>query len=86
MTITNEPLALNSPVKFTVTGFPEETAVRASVERFYGLKTEADRNFLIFNSFKEQIFSGSANEEGKIEKLEAKPRTGKSPFPEVKPQ
>lgn len=69
MKITNEPLVPGSPVKFTVTGFPEESAVRSSIERFYAIKTDADRSFLIFNAFQEQIFSGTMNEAGKVETM-----------------
>jgi hypothetical protein len=84
MTITNEPLVPNSPVKFKVLGFPEENAIRSSIERFYAIKTDADRNFFISNAFDEQIFSGSVNEDGKIENLNTSPKPGKT-F-ESKPQ
>jgi hypothetical protein len=84
MTITNEPVIAGQPVKFKLSGFPEESAVRSSIERFYALKAEADKNFLIFNAFDEQIFSGKVGENGKIESLEITPRSGKA-F-ESKPQ
>jgi hypothetical protein len=71
MTVSNEPLVPGSPVKFKVIGFPDEDAVKASIQRFYGLKTDADRKFLIFNVFDEQIFMGEANAEGQIILLEA---------------
>jgi len=71
MTITNEPLVPGSTVKFKVIGFPEEDALRASIERFYGLKPDADKQFLIFNSFDEQIFAGSVNDDKKIADLAA---------------
>ena len=71
MTITNEPVVPGSPIKFKVTGFPDEDALRASIQRFYGLKTDADRKFLVFNSFDEQIFAGETNVEGQIISLEA---------------
>ena len=86
MTITNEPIVENSPVKFKVTGFPEENSVRSAIERFYGLKKDADRNFLIFNAFDEQIFSGLTGEEGKILNLTANSRPGKAFNSENKPQ
>ena len=78
MIITNEPLAPDAPVKFKVSGFPEEAAVRAAVERFYGLKPEADRRFLIDNAFNELIFSGAVGAEGKVEKLEFAERERKN--------
>jgi hypothetical protein len=84
MIITNEPVVPGQPVKFKVSGFPEETAVRSSVERFYGIKTDASRDFNIFNSFDEQIFSGRVNNEGKVEILDPSPRPGKNL--EKKPQ
>ena len=71
MIITNEPIVPGSPVKFKVTGFPDEDAVKASVERFYGLKPDADRQFLIFNAFDEQIFAGKTSDDGRILSLEA---------------
>ena len=69
MTISNEPIVAGTPVKFKITGFPEETAVRAAIERFYALKTDADRQFLIDNTFNELIFSGAVDDDGKVEKL-----------------
>ena len=66
------------PIKFIVTGFPEETGLRASIERFYSLKTDGDRRFLVFNAFDEEIFSGRADETGKIVDMPASPRPKKS--------
>ena len=76
MIITNDPVVPGLPVQFTITGFPEETALRSSVERFYGLKTDADRRFLVYNSFDEQIFGGRTDIEGKITELEATHKNG----------
>lgn len=85
MTITNDPLVPGSPVQFKVTGFPEETAVRASVERFYGLKPDADKNFLINNAFNELIFSGAVGEDSKIAEFDFVERPEKSrPFNDKK--
>jgi len=84
MRITNEPVAENSPVKFTVTGFPEETAVKSAIERFYSLKTGADRNFLVFNAFNEAIMSGRVDEQGKIFSFTHNPRPSKMHGEEVK--
>ncbi|GEM_PF-1808048 len=78
MTITNEPVVPNEPVKFKVLGFPEEEAIRGSIERFYRLKPDADKNFSISNAFDEQIFSGVMDEGGKIINLTAIPRQGKT--------
>jgi hypothetical protein len=71
MTITNEPIVPGASIKFKVTGFPEEEALRASIQRFYGLKADADRKFLVFNSFDEQIFAGETDIGGQIITLEA---------------
>ncbi len=86
MTITNDPVIPGSPVKFKVTGFPDEDALRASVQRFYGIKTDADRNFLVFNSFDEQIFLGQTDAGGVIASLEATHKIGKNFIHETKPQ
>jgi hypothetical protein len=86
MTITNEPLVPGQPVKFKVTGFPEEVALRSSIERFYALKPDASRNFFIVNAFNEQIFIGLVNESGKIEKMDIPPRNSVGKMFENKPQ
>jgi hypothetical protein len=78
MRITNEPIEPGSPVKFQITGFPEETAVRASIERFYALKKDAPKDFVAFNAFAEQIFTGRVDDNGKIMSLSHIPRSGKS--------
>jgi hypothetical protein len=86
MIISNEPLVPNTPVKFTVKGFPEEEGLRSSIERFYAIKTDANRNFSVYNSFEEQIFSGVVNESGKIENLLPIGRPGKSYSTDAKPK
>jgi hypothetical protein len=78
MRITNEPTIPGSPVKFKVIGFPDEDALRASVQRFYALKTDADRNFLVFNAFDEQIFAGETDSSGLIISLEPTHKSGKN--------
>lgn len=70
MTITNEPLQPDFPVKFTVNGFPEEEAVLGSVQRFYKLKPDAFRKFTINNAFAELIMSGSVDSDGNILQFE----------------
>ena len=74
MKLTFQPLALGSPVKFTLQGFPEESAVRVSLENFYANHPEAERSFLIFNTFAEQIFSGQVDKKGALENLTPSPR------------
>lgn len=66
MTITNEPIAAGQDVKFIVKGFPDEDAVKASIERFYGLKPDAEKSFVVLNSFSELIMSGNVGGDGKI--------------------
>lgn len=65
MIITNEPVAAGQPVKFTVKGWPDEETVKAAVERFYRLKPDADKNFIVHNAFGELIMSGAA-ENGQV--------------------
>ncbi len=84
MKISNQPLVPGEPVKFIVTGFPEEIAVKASLERFYTLSQEADRRFITFNIFEEQIFSGSVDAEGKIASFESLKRSDKPQPKELK--
>lgn len=69
MTITNEPVVQGEPIKFILKGFPDEAAMGSSIERFYQLKADADRRFLVFNAFAEEIFSGLTDEDGKIASL-----------------
>lgn len=79
MQTTYEPIVENSPVAFTVKGFPIDEQIRDDIENFY--KTgypKGDRRFLVYNTFKEQIFSGSVDMEGSIEKFEISPRPIKS--------
>ncbi len=82
MKITNEPIQENSPVKFKIFGFPEETAVRSSIERFYALKRDAFKSFEIYNEFNEQIFTGTVDDYGKITVLTPINRSGK-PYQEA---
>lgn len=74
MKITNEPLVPDEPVKFIVTGFPDEDAIKNSLERFYAKAAHADRRFEIYNFFKELIIKGSSDSAGKINALEHIPR------------
>ena len=53
-------------MKFKLQGFPDESAVASSLERFYRERPEAPRIFLIFNMFAEQIFSGSVDAESRV--------------------
>lgn len=66
MTITNEPIVSGQPVKFIVKGFPDEDAVKSAIERFFHLKPDADKIFLVDNAFEELIMSGSVGEDGHI--------------------
>jgi hypothetical protein len=86
MKITNEPLTPDTPVRFIITGFPEENAVRSSIERFYNLKADVNRNFLAFNGFGEQIFAGKVDEGNKIAELNTTSRASKASSFEPKPQ
>lgn len=78
MKITNEPLVEGLPVKFIITGFPEEDAVKASVERFYSHAPHASRSFFMHNAFDEEIFSGQVDDQGKILTFTPSPRPTKS--------
>jgi hypothetical protein len=87
MIISNEPLTENSPVKFKIKGFPVQEAIKLSVERFYKIKPDAKREFLIHNEFNEVIFLGTVDESGRAE-IEDTGRPGKSftNKPESKPE
>jgi hypothetical protein len=84
MIISNEPLEENSPVKFKVKGFPVGEAIKSAVERFYKIKTDANREFVVYNEFSEAIFSGTMDETGKIAIFTDAGKPGKSfsPKPE----
>jgi len=77
MIISNEPLVPNETVKFTVKGFPDEDAVKNSIERFYAKALHADRIFEIQNVFQEPVMSGKADEAGKIIEFNHLPRPKK---------
>jgi hypothetical protein len=79
MKITNEPLLEGLPVKFIVSGFPEEEAIKSSIERFYNIKAGAHKKFIVYNTFKEEIFTGKMGDGGKIEEFTVTPKQGK-PF------
>jgi hypothetical protein len=78
MTISNEPLVPGSPVQFKAIGFPDEDAVKSSIQRFYVAAPHADKKFLVNNIFGELIISGHINDEGKIEEYTSHPRPEKN--------
>ncbi len=78
MILSNQPLVEGTPVQFTLTGFPDETAVKSSIERFYTKAPHANRNFLVNNTFDERIISGHADTEGKIEEYTSHQREDKN--------
>ncbi|MDE2311803.1 MAG: hypothetical protein KGJ93_01785 [Patescibacteria group bacterium] len=61
-------------MKFTLRGFPEEPSVVSALQNFYRGQNQQPRQFLIYNTFDELIFSGSVNESGQVASLEFKDR------------
>lgn len=55
-----------SALKFKLRGFPEDAAIKYSLEQFYRGQTGQPRNFLIYNMFDELIFTGSVDEHGRL--------------------
>ena len=61
-------------VKLALRGFPEEPSVVSALQNFYRGQNQQPRQFLIYNTFDELIFSGSVNESGQVVSLESKDR------------
>jgi hypothetical protein len=78
MQLLYEPIVAGEAVKFTVKGFPVEEDIRAGIEDFYkSSPPDTERKFLIFNAFKEEIYSGAVDNEGVIQIFNISPRPTK---------
>jgi hypothetical protein len=74
MILTPQPSESGAVMQFKLQGFPEEAAVISALERVYRGDTASPRQFEVYNTFSELIFTGSVDSTGKVEAFSSKDR------------